>query len=101
MAMEAADGVAREPRRLLRPKATYEKFGCGKTKFDEDYRFHWTHGRRGCSTLPGRAGTSNAFSAACGSRTAPVDLDQRRHSGIGCFGRSVRLVSSPSQWNYF
>ena len=29
-----------KPRRLLRPKATYEKFGCGKTKFDEDYRFH-------------------------------------------------------------
>jgi len=38
-------------------------------------------------TLPGRAGISNAFSAAYGSRTAPVDLDQCRHSGIGCIGR--------------
>ena len=28
----------------------------------------------GCSTLPGRAGTSNAFSAAHGSRTVPVDF---------------------------
>ena len=24
-----------------------------------------------------------------------------RHSGIGCIGRTVRLVTSPSQWNYF
>jgi predicted DNA-binding transcriptional regulator AlpA len=28
------------PRKILRPKATYEKCGCGKTKFDEDYRYH-------------------------------------------------------------
>ena len=32
--------------------------------------------KEGCSTLPGRAGTSNAFSAAYGSRTVSVDLEQ-------------------------
>jgi len=30
----------KKPRNILRPKATYQKFGCGKTKFDEDYRYH-------------------------------------------------------------
>jgi hypothetical protein len=30
----------KNPRKILRPKATYEKCGCGKTKFDEDYRHH-------------------------------------------------------------
>ena len=29
-----------KPQKILRPKATYEKLGCGKTKFDEDYRYH-------------------------------------------------------------
>jgi hypothetical protein len=33
------------------------------------------------------AGISNAFCAAYGSRTAPVDVEQCRHSGIGCIGR--------------
>jgi hypothetical protein len=28
----------KNPRKILRPKAAYEKCGCGKTKFDEDYR---------------------------------------------------------------
>jgi hypothetical protein len=42
----------------------------------------------GCSALPGRAGISNAFSAAYSNRDRPVDVEQRRHSGIGCIGRS-------------
>jgi predicted DNA-binding transcriptional regulator AlpA len=29
-----------KPRKILRPKAAYEKCGCGKTKFDEEYRHH-------------------------------------------------------------
>jgi hypothetical protein len=47
----------------------------------------WTHEGRGCSTLPGRASKSNAFSAAYANRITPVDVDQRRHSGIECIGR--------------
>jgi hypothetical protein len=41
-----------------------------------------------CSALPGRAGISNAFSAAYSNRDRPVDVEQRRHSGIGCIGKS-------------
>src|SRR5258706_14917620 len=41
----------------------------------------------GCSTLPGRAGISNAFSAAYSNRDLPVDLEQHRQSGIGCHGK--------------
>jgi predicted DNA-binding transcriptional regulator AlpA len=29
-----------KPRKILRPKAVYEKCGCGKTKFDEEYRYY-------------------------------------------------------------
>jgi predicted DNA-binding transcriptional regulator AlpA len=29
-----------KPRRILRPKAAHEKCGCGKTKFDDEYRYH-------------------------------------------------------------
>jgi predicted DNA-binding transcriptional regulator AlpA len=29
-----------KPRRILRPKPTWAKLGCGKTKFETDYRFH-------------------------------------------------------------
>ena len=29
-----------KPRKILRPKETWASLGCGKTKFDEDYRFH-------------------------------------------------------------
>jgi predicted DNA-binding transcriptional regulator AlpA len=29
-----------KPRRILRPKVTWAKLGCGKTKFEEDYRYH-------------------------------------------------------------
>jgi hypothetical protein len=29
-----------KPRNILRPKAAYQKFGCGKTRFDEHYRHH-------------------------------------------------------------
>ena len=29
-----------KPQKILRPKASYEKLACGKTKFDEDYRYH-------------------------------------------------------------
>ncbi len=43
----------------------------------------WAPWKEGCSTLPGRAGISKAFRAAYGSRAAPVDVDQCRHSGIG------------------
>src|SRR5262249_44862891 len=28
------------PMRLLRPRATWAKLACGKTKFEEHYRFH-------------------------------------------------------------
>jgi hypothetical protein len=29
-----------KPRRILRPKETWARLGCGKTKFEEDYEFH-------------------------------------------------------------
>jgi hypothetical protein len=29
-----------KPRKILRPKETWKKLACGKTKFDEDYEFH-------------------------------------------------------------
>jgi hypothetical protein len=29
-----------KPRTILRPKATWKKLACGKTKFETDYRFH-------------------------------------------------------------
>jgi predicted DNA-binding transcriptional regulator AlpA len=32
--------VVEKPRKILRPKSAYEKCGCGKTKFDEEYRHH-------------------------------------------------------------
>jgi len=29
-----------KPRKILRPKETWNKLGCGKTKFEQDYRWH-------------------------------------------------------------
>jgi predicted DNA-binding transcriptional regulator AlpA len=29
-----------KPRNILRPKAAFQKLGCGKTKFDDEYRHH-------------------------------------------------------------
>jgi predicted DNA-binding transcriptional regulator AlpA len=29
-----------KPRKILRPKETWNKVGCGKTKFEQDYRWH-------------------------------------------------------------
>jgi hypothetical protein len=29
-----------KPRKILRPKAMWNKLGCGKTKFEKDYRWH-------------------------------------------------------------
>jgi hypothetical protein len=38
MAMAAAAAV--RPKRIVRPKEAYNRLGCGKTKFSEDYEYH-------------------------------------------------------------
>jgi len=45
-----------KPRKLLRPKETWAKLACGKTKFEEHYRYHsdddpYVPGARGVKRL--------------------------------------------------